>query len=68
MKKLLKNKLLVLVISIAILSGVYFAFQKAIDNYVFNSNGDVVSGKESVSNGAGGAAGGRDNGEEVTRG
>ena len=79
MKKLFKNKILVLGISVAILSTVYFIAQKAIDAYVFDSNGDVVSGEEevskgpegdasgSVSNGAGSATGGRDNGDDVTR-
>lgn len=67
MKKLLKNKILVLAISVAILSIVYFVAQKAIDSYVFNSNGDIVSEGEADFNSGGSDAGERDKGEEVAR-
>ena len=42
MKKLRKNKFLVLAICTIIVSLIYFAVQKAIDNYVFKSNSDIV--------------------------
>lgn len=43
MKKFLKNKILVLVICVIVVSGVYIAVQKAIGNYFFESNKDIVS-------------------------
>ena len=43
MKKFFKNKILVLVICIIIVSGVYIAVRRAIDNHFFESNQDIVS-------------------------
>ncbi len=43
MKKLKKNKFVVLIVCVIIVSLVYFAAQKAIDSYVFNTNSDIVS-------------------------
>ena len=43
MKWLRKNKFVILIISIIVVSLVYFAAQEAIDNYVFNTNSDIVS-------------------------
>ena len=40
-RKLKKNKTVVLCICVIIISIVYFSSQKMIDNYVFNSNGDI---------------------------
>lgn len=40
-RKLKKNKIAVLTICVIIISIVYFSTQKMIDNYVFNSNGDI---------------------------
>ena len=42
MKKLLKNKVVVLVICVAIVSCTYFVVQKAIDEYTFKTNGDII--------------------------
>ena len=44
MKKLRKNKFVVLIVCVIIVSLVYFVAQKAIDSYVFNTNSDIVSG------------------------
>jgi len=63
MKKLLKNKLLVLVISVSILCAVYFVAQKAIDSYIFNSNGDIVSEEVSVEDGKEKSSGGNGDGD-----
>ena len=41
MKKLIKNKFFILAICVAAISIVYFCVQKAIDNYVFNSNDEI---------------------------
>jgi len=40
-RKIKKNKTMVLAICVIIISIVYFSTQKMIDNYVFNSNGDI---------------------------
>lgn len=41
MKKLIKNKVFILSISLIILSCIYLFAQKAIDNYFFNTNSDI---------------------------
>lgn len=41
MKKLIKNKFIVLAITIIVVSIVYFGIQKAIDNYTFKTNSDI---------------------------
>lgn len=46
MRKLRKNKFVVLVICVIVVSLVYFGVQKAIDNYVFKMNGDIISESE----------------------
>lgn len=43
MKRLIKNKFVLLIISVIVVSLVYFGTQKVIDNYVFNTNSDIVS-------------------------
>jgi len=43
MKKFRKNKFVVLAICVAIVSFVYFVAQKAIDEYSFRMNGDIIS-------------------------
>ena len=48
MRKIKKNRVLVLIISAIVICGVYFAVQKAIDSYMFNNNSDIVLGDESV--------------------
>lgn len=48
LRKLSKNKFVVLAICIIIVSLVYIGVQKAIDNYAFNKNADVVSEEESL--------------------
>ena len=49
MKKLLKNKVVVLVICVAIVSCTYFVAQKAIDEYTFKTNGDIIGEEDLVS-------------------
>ena len=44
MKKLRKNKFVVLIVCVITVGFVYFVAQKAIDSYVFNTNSDIVSG------------------------
>ena len=44
LRKIKKNRVLVLIISIIVICGVYFTVQKAIDGYVFNNNSDIVFG------------------------
>lgn len=46
-KKLKNKKVIVLIISVIIVSIVYFVVQKAIDNYVFESNSDIITNVES---------------------
>ena len=46
-KKLKNRKVIVLIISVIIVSIVYFVVQKAIDNYVFESNSDIITNVES---------------------
>ena len=46
-KKLRNNKLMVLIISVVVVSIVYFVARKAIDNYVFETNSDIVTYMES---------------------
>ena len=41
MKKLIKNKFIVLAITIIVVSIVYFGIQKSIDNYTFKTNSDI---------------------------
>jgi len=48
MKFFRKNKLVVLVASVIIVSLAYFGVQKAIDNYSFKKNEDIVSEEEDV--------------------
>lgn len=43
MKKLIKNKFFVLTIVAIVVTVVYFIAQKAIDNYIFNNNDEIVS-------------------------
>lgn len=49
MRKLLKNKVVVLVICVTIVSCTYFLVQKSIDAYTFNTNGDIIR-EDEVSN------------------
>ena len=52
MKKLIKNKFFILSFSIIILICIYLFAQKAIDNYFFNTNSDIlVEGEEEQSSG-----------------
>jgi len=53
MRKIKKNRVLVLIVSAVVICGVYFAVQKAIDAYVFNNNSDIVFGSESSEKGEG---------------
>ena len=46
MKKLIKNKVFILSISLIILSCIYLFAQKAIDNYFFNTNSDILGEEE----------------------
>ena len=48
LRKLSKNKYVVLAICIIIVSLVYIGVQKAIDNYAFDKNKDIVSEEESL--------------------
>ena len=48
LRKIKKNRVLVLIISAIVICGVYFAVQKAVDAYVFNSGGDIVWKNEST--------------------
>ena len=48
MKKLIKNKFIILIICVIIVSLIYFCLQKVIDNYIFNTNNDIIS-EEDVS-------------------
>lgn len=49
MKKLLKNKVLVLVICVTIVSCTYFLARKAINEYTFKTNGDIIREDEVLS-------------------
>lgn len=49
MKSLKKNRFLVLVISVIIITGVYYGIEKAIDSYIFNTNSDIVEAVEAES-------------------
>jgi len=49
MKKLLKNKVFVLVICVAIVSCTYFVVQKTVDEYTFKTNGDIIRNDDIVS-------------------
>ena len=51
MRKIKKNRILVLIVSAIVICGVYFAVEKAIDAYVFNNNSDIVLGDESLDSG-----------------
>ena len=62
MRKIKKNRVLVLIISAIVICGVYFAVQKAIDAYVFNNNDDIVLGDESAESGDEGDLDDRDDG------
>jgi transcription elongation GreA/GreB family factor len=42
-RKLKKNRMLVLIISVIVISGVYYGIQKAIDSYNFNSNSEFIN-------------------------
>lgn len=48
LRKLRKNKFVVLAICVILISLVYTGVRKAIDNYAFNKNADVVSEEESL--------------------
>ena len=48
-RKLKKNRILVLIISVIVISGVYSGIQKAIDSYNFNSNSEFIN-EESANN------------------
>ena len=48
LKKFIKNKMLVLSICVIIVSLVYMGIQKAIDNYNFEHNNDIVSEEQTV--------------------
>ena len=48
-RKLKKNRVLVLIISVIVISGVYYGIQKAIDSYNFNSNSEFIN-EESANN------------------
>lgn len=50
MKKLRKNKFLVLAITIIIVSIAYFGVQKAIDNYSFKTNSDISTKEDEIEN------------------
>ena len=50
MKKLRKNKFLVLAITIIIVSIAYFGVQKAIDNYEFKTNSDISTKEDEIEN------------------
>ena len=52
MKKLFKNKLVVLAICVGIVSCTYFVAQKAINEYTFKTNGDIIREDEFVSQGS----------------
>ena len=51
MRKIKKNRILVIIVSAIVICGVYFAVEKAIDAYVFNNNSDIVLGDESLDSG-----------------
>ena len=53
LRKIKKNRVLVLIISSFVICGVYFAVQKAIDVYAFNNNSDIVFGGEISDEGGG---------------
>lgn len=46
MKKLKKNRFLVLTISVIIITGVYYGIDMAIDSYTFKNNSDIVDESE----------------------
>lgn len=48
LRKLRKNKFVVLAVSVIVVSLAYTGVRKAIDNYAFNKNSDVVSEEESL--------------------
>ena len=52
MKKLLKNKVIVLVICVTIVTCTYFVVQKAIDEYTFKTNGDIIREEDVESEGS----------------
>lgn len=52
MKRFFKNRFLVLIVSVIIISGVYIAVQKAIDNNFFRTNSDIISSSNGETVGA----------------
>jgi len=40
--KIKNNKIYVLIISVIVVSAIYFGAEKAIDSYIFNKNSDIV--------------------------
>lgn len=46
MKRFFKNRFLVLIVSVIIISGIYIAVQRAIDNNFFRKNGDIISNSD----------------------
>lgn len=53
MRKLLKNKVVILIICVVIVSCTYFVVQKSIQEYTFKTNGDIIREDDLVSNDAG---------------
>ena len=49
MKKLKKNRVLILIISVIVITGVYYGVEKAIDSYNFRNNSDIVESLEAES-------------------
>ena len=52
MRRLRKNKYVVLFICVAVVCGLYFIAQKAIDEYTFKTNGDITREEEILASGA----------------
>lgn len=65
MKKLRKNKFVVLITCVIIVSVVYYGAQKAIDNYAFKTNSDIVTEEDGASDSGDdeGSAAGKNTGE-----
>ena len=51
MRRLRKNKYVVLFICVAVVSVLYFIAQKAIDKYTFKTNGDITREEEILASG-----------------
>ena len=68
MKKLFKNKVVVLAICVAIVSCTYFVVQKAIQEYSFKTNGDIIRDDDLVSEDAGVDSDGSSRNEDKEKG